>query len=101
MNFEQVGQLHALRRFMECYFHQDWDLQGHDSGEVVRSVKKDLSREERDGLVGDLKILLAFDASEEELADAMVVLGSDVVPSMGGSSNRAWLEAMLEALEPR
>lgn len=93
-----------LYQFFGGYFYQGWAADYRwggavpDFAAVVRHFKAVNPPTTVGRVKNQLEDLLAFELGEEDLAAALNALGNNYYPPANESSNRRWLEQILEIL---
>jgi len=90
---EGSDEFEELRQLFGAYFHQDWDFEFDDEDDAVRGYVEGHAHLPEDvvELLHEIDKLLAFSLSDDDLLEALGVLGSDYYPS--GATN-AWLRSL-------
>jgi hypothetical protein len=89
-----------LRRLFGAYFHEDWPAFHETPDDVIRQYRADASASLLAETADQLRGLLGRGLSEAELERALrYEFLSSRVPSLGGESNRTWLEEVLRLLD--
>ncbi len=90
-----------LMDFLSGYFHEDWsDDDPSPDGVIDRYIDQNPNSGTLKQLARAIRSLLQRDASEEALEGALFEeFGCYYVPSLGGVSAHAWLEAVAKRLD--
>jgi CdiI immunity protein len=80
------------------YFHQDWDLNGHDAHEVIEKFAREMPPEDVAEARAAAAELLANGLDEDELETHLHALGLGYGPEFDGLDHRGWLELIVETL---
>lgn len=85
-----------LFQFFGSYFHQDFDLEGDDWEDLVKSFLQHESRDRALAVSNELRQLLAMKLEDERLSEMLLRdLGSYYDPGPDGLSSTNWLRAMI------
>jgi len=90
---EGSDEFEELRELFGVYFHRDWDFEFDDEDDAVRVYVEGHAHPPKDvvELLHEIDKLLAFGLSDDDLVEALGVLGSDYYSS--GATN-AWLRSL-------
>ncbi|MEV5865245.1 contact-dependent growth inhibition system immunity protein [Streptomyces tendae] len=89
-SWEVRARFPELHQFLGSYFHQDFFDEYASHSEAVDDYLAGASRDDRNQLVGDISSLLTLAGTDEELKQAISLLGMEVAPPAGADLRR-WL----------
>lgn len=87
-----------IRDLCGVWFHQDWDLEGHATRDVMRRYLAVTPSSEVDELRRELDALLLDNPTERELSAFLNAAGSYFYPPGGGQTYVEWIEEIRSML---
>ncbi|MBE1532568.1 contact-dependent growth inhibition system immunity protein [Actinomadura algeriensis] len=85
----------ALAQFLGCYFTQDFRDEFSDHDEAIAAWLRTASAVDRARLAGEIDEVLAFELVDNDLDEALVMLGMDVDPPLPPT---AWLRGTKQTI---
>jgi CdiI immunity protein len=86
-----------LRKFIACYFHQDWTLDTPTVADAVDMYLSEWPEEYLPNTLNELKLLL--EKSDDTLEEIIENLGSYYYPPGDNTNSRDWLIFIYERLK--